>query len=81
MYRFNDSQQSILFSGDVLFQGSIGRTDLPGGDWEAMQKTLQTVVMPLDDELVVLAGHGEQTTIGDEKKFNPYLQFQNQGGL
>ena len=75
MYRVNDVHQSILFSGDVLFQGSIGRTDLAGGDWDAMQKTLQNVVMPLDDDLVVLAGHGDQTTIGEEKKFNPYLQF------
>ena len=75
MYKFNDSAQSILFSGDVLFQGSIGRTDLAGGNWNAMQQTLKNVVMPLDDDLVVLSGHGEQTTIGDEKRFNPYLQF------
>ncbi len=74
MYRFNDKTQPILFSGDVLFQGSIGRTDLAGGDWPAMQATLQNVVMPLEDDLTVLCGHGSETTIGDEKKHNPYLQ-------
>lgn len=74
MFRFNDTTQPILFSGDVLFQGSIGRTDLAGGDWSAMQATLQNVVMPLEDDLTVLCGHGSETTIGDEKKHNPYLQ-------
>ena len=74
MYKFNDTEQPVLFSGDVLFQGSIGRTDLAGGDWQAMQETLKNVVMPLNDELPVLCGHGSQTTIGDEKSHNPYLQ-------
>jgi glyoxylase-like metal-dependent hydrolase (beta-lactamase superfamily II) len=74
MYKFNDKEQPVLFSGDVLFQGSIGRTDLFGGNWQSMQETLQNVVMPLADDLPVLCGHGSQTTIGDEKKFNPYLQ-------
>jgi len=74
MFRFNDINQSLLFSGDVLFQGSIGRTDLAGGDWPSMQDTLQNVVIPLSDDLAVLCGHGPQTTIGDEKQNNPYLQ-------
>ncbi len=74
MYKFNDEEQPVLFSGDVLFQGSIGRTDLYGGNWQSMQETLQNVVMPLDDDLPVLCGHGSQTSIGDEKKLNPYLQ-------
>lgn len=74
MYRFNDSEQSVLFSGDVLFQGSIGRTDLTGGNWDEMQTTLKDVVMSLDDSLPVLCGHGPQTSIGEEKSFNPYLQ-------
>lgn len=79
MYRFNDPEQPVLFSGDVLFQGSIGRTDLAGGDWNAMQNTLTNVVLPLDDDLPVLCGHGSQTTIGEEKLHNPYLQ-QPSGG-
>jgi glyoxylase-like metal-dependent hydrolase (beta-lactamase superfamily II) len=74
MYKFEDVEQPVLFSGDVLFQGSIGRTDLAGGNWQAMQATLETVVVPLADDLPVLCGHGSQTTIGDEKKYNPYLQ-------
>ncbi len=74
MYKFADTEQPVLFSGDVLFQGSIGRTDLAGGNWDSMQETLRNVVLPLDDDLVVLCGHGEQTTIGEEKMNNPYLQ-------
>ncbi len=63
----------VLFSGDVLFAGSIGRTDLPGGDHATMLRTLATKVLPLDDGLVVLPGHGPQTTIAAERATNPYL--------
>ncbi len=63
----------LLLSGDVLFEGSIGRTDLPGGDHEAMLASLAGKVLPLDDETVVLPGHGGTTTIGDERATNPYL--------
>ncbi|GAA0626962.1 MBL fold metallo-hydrolase [Kribbella sandramycini] len=65
---------AVLFSGDVLFAGSIGRTDLPGGDHPAMLHTLATKILPMSDEIVVLPGHGGQTTIGREKATNPYLQ-------
>ncbi|MFK4084447.1 MBL fold metallo-hydrolase [Kribbella sp. NPDC020789] len=65
---------AVLFSGDVLFAGSIGRTDLPGGDHPAMLHTLVTKILPMSDEIVVLPGHGGQTTIGREKATNPYLQ-------
>lgn len=65
---------AVLFSGDVLFEGSIGRTDLPGGDHPAMLHTLATKILPMRDEIVVLPGHGGQTTIGREKATNPYLQ-------
>jgi hydroxyacylglutathione hydrolase len=65
---------AVLFSGDVLFAGSIGRTDLPGGDHAAMLHTLATKILPMRDEIVVLPGHGGQTTIGREKATNPYLQ-------
>jgi len=63
----------LLVSGDVLFEGSIGRTDLPGGDHAAMLRSLATKVLPLDDETVVLPGHGETTTIARERVANPYL--------
>ena len=63
----------LLLSGDVLFEGSIGRTDLPGGDHSAMLASLAGKVLPLDDETVVLPGHGGTTTIGRERVANPYL--------
>ncbi|GAA2802151.1 MBL fold metallo-hydrolase [Kitasatospora sp. CM 4170] len=64
----------VLFSGDLLFAGSIGRTDLPGGDSEAIMSSLARVCLPLDDATVVLSGHGGQTTIGRERATNPYLR-------
>lgn len=65
---------TLLFTGDVLFAGSIGRTDLPGGEPKTMLATLQNVVLGLPDEWVVLPGHGPETTIGRERATNPYLQ-------
>ncbi len=62
----------VMFSGDLLFQGSIGRTDLPGGDHAKMLRSLATKVLPLDDDIVVLPGHGEQTSIGRERATNPF---------
>ncbi len=64
---------ALLFSGDLLFAGSIGRTDLPGGDHPAMLRSLRDKVLPLPDDVVVLPGHGEQTSIGRERATNPYL--------
>ena len=64
----------VLLSGDVLFAGSIGRTDLPGGSWEQMQASLASVILPMADETVVLPGHGGSTTIGRERASNPFLQ-------
>lgn len=65
---------SVLFSGDLLFAGSVGRTDLPGGDPAEMLESLGRVCLPLDDSTVVLSGHGPQTTIGRERTTNPYLR-------
>jgi glyoxylase-like metal-dependent hydrolase (beta-lactamase superfamily II) len=62
-----------LFTGDLLFAGSIGRTDLPGGDYETILASLARVCLPRPDETVVLAGHGPQTTIGAERAHNPFL--------
>jgi glyoxylase-like metal-dependent hydrolase (beta-lactamase superfamily II) len=64
----------LLFSGDLLFAGSIGRTDLPGGDQEALLASLARVCLPLPDETPVLSGHGPQTTIGRERASNPWLR-------
>jgi glyoxylase-like metal-dependent hydrolase (beta-lactamase superfamily II) len=69
-----DEVSEVMFSGDLLFAGSIGRTDLPGGDHPTMLHSLATKVLPLSDDVVVLPGHGEQTTIGRERATNPFLQ-------
>ena len=63
----------VMFSGDLLFAGSIGRTDLPGGDHPAMLRSLTDKVLTLPDDVVVLPGHGEQTSIGRERATNPFL--------
>ena len=67
------SGPALLISGDTLFAGSIGRTDLPGGDYEQMLASLRNKILVLDDETVVLPGHGPQTTIGRERASNPFL--------
>jgi glyoxylase-like metal-dependent hydrolase (beta-lactamase superfamily II) len=64
----------VMFSGDLLFAGSIGRTDLPGGDHPTMLRSLSEKVLPLADDIVVLPGHGEQTSIGRERATNPFLR-------
>jgi glyoxylase-like metal-dependent hydrolase (beta-lactamase superfamily II) len=66
--------EPVMISGDLLFAGSIGRTDLPGGDHAAMLASLSRVVLTQPDEMVVLPGHGEATTIGAERRSNPFLQ-------
>jgi hydroxyacylglutathione hydrolase len=68
-----DAEQLCL-SGDVLFAGSIGRTDLPGGSTETMLTSLRDKILPLADDTVVLPGHGPSTTIGRERASNPYLR-------
>jgi hydroxyacylglutathione hydrolase len=73
-YQANADIDSIIFSGDVLFAGSIGRTDLPGGNLNDMLKSLRTKVLPLPDTVAVLPGHGPQTTMARERVGNPYLQ-------
>ena len=65
---------SLLVSGDVLFAGSIGRTDLPTGSTQDMEESLRNKIVPLDDGLRVLPGHGPETTIGHERRTNPYLK-------
>jgi glyoxylase-like metal-dependent hydrolase (beta-lactamase superfamily II) len=64
----------LLIAGDTLFAGSIGRTDLPGGNFEQIIHSIQTRLLPLPDETRVLTGHGPETTIGEERRSNPFLR-------
>jgi len=70
---FYAEKEKVLFAGDVLFRGSIGRTDLEWGDYGALIKNITDKLLILPDETVVYPGHGPTTTIGAEKKSNPYL--------
>ncbi|KPJ59644.1 MAG: MBL fold metallo-hydrolase [Latescibacteria bacterium DG_63] len=65
--------ESIVFSGDTLFAGSIGRTDFPGGSLELLLHSIRTKLLTLPSTTTVLPGHGPNTTIGDERKWNPFL--------
>lgn len=68
-----EGQPPVLFSGDHLFAGSIGRTDLPGGDFDQLMGSMADKVLPLHDDTVVLPGHGGTTTVGRERHTNPFL--------
>lgn len=70
---FSLPNEGMLFSGDQLFAGSIGRTDLPGGDFQELMRSMGDQVMVLDDSIRVLPGHGPETTIGHERRTNPFL--------
>lgn len=70
---FYIAKQNILISGDVLFNRSIGRTDLPGGNHQGLLKNIREKLLILPDETIVYSGHGPVTTIGEEKKNNPFL--------
>ena len=70
---FHNPDQKILISGDVLFYGSIGRTDLPGGSFETLVENIKTKLLILPDETTVYCGHGPETSIGFEKRNNPFL--------
>jgi len=76
MFRIDDpaTGERLVFSGDTLFAGSIGRTDLPGADAGQMRHSLTTKVLPLADETIVAPGHGPNTTIAVERATNPYLR-------
>lgn len=71
---FEVEGEGTLFSGDQLFAGSIGRTDLPGGSFPDLIESMRTRVLDLDDDVRVLPGHGPQTTIGRERRTNPFLR-------
>lgn len=69
---FYNEQEKIIFSGDVLFEGSIGRTDLPGGNFDILIQSIHQKLFALPDEVIVYPGHGSPTTIGEEKISNPF---------
>lgn len=69
---FYNRDENLCIGGDVLFQRSIGRTDLPGGDHDTLIKNIHNKMFKLNDEMVVYPGHGDSTTIGEEKKYNPF---------
>ena len=71
---FYNEEAGIVIGGDVLFQGSIGRTDLPGGDFDTLAKSIKEKLYVLPDDVVVYCGHGPSTTIGVEKRTNPFVR-------
>lgn len=70
---FISKAQKFVIGGDVLFEGSIGRVDLPGGSLEVLMRSIQTEFLVLDDDFVVYSGHGNETTIGKERNTNPFI--------
>ncbi len=73
---FLSRSEGILFAGDQLFAGSIGRTDLPGGDFDTLMRSMSEKILTLDDEIIVYPGHGPATTLGRERRTNPFLRGQ-----
>jgi glyoxylase-like metal-dependent hydrolase (beta-lactamase superfamily II) len=71
---FYSKEDNFLISGDVIFSGSIGRTDLPKGNYDTLINSIKTKIMVLPDDTIIYPGHGNSTTIGKEKKTNPFLQ-------
>ena len=65
---------STCFCGDLIFNGSVGRTDLPGGDWNALEKSIREQIFTLPDDTRLLSGHGPETTVGEEKRSNPFVR-------
>jgi hydroxyacylglutathione hydrolase len=71
-----ERSRSVCFCGDLIFNGSVGRTDLPGGDWETLVKSIKEQIFTMPDDTRLLSGHGPITTVGEEKMNNPFV-----GGL
>jgi glyoxylase-like metal-dependent hydrolase (beta-lactamase superfamily II) len=71
---FHAPKLKMVFCGDVIFQGSVGRTDLPGGNWETLLRSIQEQILSLPDETQLFSGHGLPTTVGQERRSNPFLQ-------
>jgi hydroxyacylglutathione hydrolase len=73
VYVLRDTKPTLVLGGDVLFRGSMGRTDFPGGSFEQLKRNIQRVLWPLPNDTVVYPGHGPVTTTGHEKRTNPYV--------
>jgi hydroxyacylglutathione hydrolase len=73
-FRVDAGDAPLLFAGDTLFQRSIGRTDLPGGDFPTIEKSIRQKIYTLDPDTRVIPGHGPRTTVGDEARHNPFVQ-------
>ncbi len=67
-------QERLVFSGDLIFMQSVGRTDLPGGSWETLLRSVKENILTLPDDYRLLPGHGPETTVGQERRFNPFLR-------
>jgi glyoxylase-like metal-dependent hydrolase (beta-lactamase superfamily II) len=72
---FYSQAHKFLIGGDVLFEGSVGRTDLPGGDFKTLETSIKTKLYTLPEDVIVYSGHGDSTTIGDEMKTNPFVKM------
>ena len=70
---FYNAEQGVAFVGDVVFQGSIGRTDLPGGNYQVLMTSIRDHVMTLPEDTKLYSGHGPVTTVGEERRFNPFI--------
>jgi len=70
---FYVANEKVCFCGDLIFNRSVGRTDLPGGDWTTLENSIRMQIFTLPDDTRLLSGHGLETTVGDEKKFNPFV--------
>jgi glyoxylase-like metal-dependent hydrolase (beta-lactamase superfamily II) len=65
--------EKVCFCGDLIFNSSVGRTDLPGGNWETLVKSIREQIFTMPDDTRLLSGHGPETTVGDEKRNNPFV--------
>jgi hydroxyacylglutathione hydrolase len=72
-FRVDDGEGPLLFAGDTLFAGSIGRTDLPGGDFATIERSIKSRIYTLDPDTAVIPGHGPRTRVGDERLHNPFV--------
>lgn len=70
---FYAAEAKVCFCGDLIFAGSVGRTDLPGGDWDTLVNSIKTQIFSLPDETRLLTGHGNETTVGQERRYNPFV--------
>jgi hydroxyacylglutathione hydrolase len=71
---FYEASEGVVFDGDLLFSSGVGRPDLPGGDWDTLMRSIKEVLFALPDDTVVYPGHGPKTTVGREKRTNPWVR-------